>query len=155
MKKNIVCLLFIICLFSLCFMYACTEQGNDGDGENKEIILPEFEGDKTDVSIKDAEKILDEINAEEGISFDGITAELEKADDYKIFQTNDSSGKSVEAYLDKCVNAGFVQVESGSMNGVNFMAYQGGNNQALIVLERNKVYTVIYYKIKVEEIVYT
>lgn len=155
MKKNIVCLLFIICLFSLCFMYACTEQGNDGDGENKEIILPEFDGDKTDVSIKDAEKILDEMNTEEGISFEGITSELEKADDYKIFQTNDSSGKSVEAYLDKCVNAGFVQVESGSMNGVNFIAYQGGNNQALIVLERNKVYTVIYYKIKVEEIVYT
>lgn len=156
MKKKFIFAAVILCISILLVLAACTSNENQGDGggSGATAILPEFTGSKTDITREEADKLIDDLESTEGMETSGLKEALDIAEEYKVFQTEDESGGSVKSYLEECVSAGFAFVEQGVMGDYKFEFYESADNQALIVIEKEGVYTFIYYKIKYEEKVY-
>lgn len=157
MRKKFIFATIILCMSVLLILAACTtveEPPVNNDESGKTAVLPEFSGQKTDITREEADRVIDDIESSEGMETSGLKEALDMAEEYKVFQSEDETGSSVKSYLDECVTAGFEFVEKGVMGEYNFEYYESADKQALIVIEKEGVYTFIYYKTKYEEKVY-
>lgn len=157
MRKKFIFATIILCMSVLLILAACTtvEEPPVNNGESgKTAVLPEFSGQKTDITREEADRVIDDIESSVGMETSGLKEALDMAEEYKVFQAEDETGSSVKSYLEDCVTAGFIFVEKGVMGEYNFEYYESADKQALIVIEKEGVYTFIYYKTKYEEKVY-
>ena len=157
MRKKFIFATIILCMSALLVLAACTngEEPPVNNGESgKTVVLPEFSGQKTDITREEADRVIDDIESSEGMETSGLKEALDMAEEYKVFQAEDETGGSVKSYLEDCVTAGFIFVEKGVMGEYNFEYYESADKQSLIVIEKEGVYTFIYYKTKYEEKVY-
>lgn len=157
MRKKFIFATIILCMSVLLILAACTtveEPPVNNDESGKTAVLPEFSGQKTDITREEADRVIDDIESSEGMETSGLKEALDMAEEYKVFQAEDETGGSVKSYLEDCVTAGFIFVEKGVMGEYNFEYYESADKQSLIVIEKEGVYTFIYYKTKYEEKIY-